>query len=112
MKKKHFMILGRVGLIYYSWLLVVLFLCLIFAYESTKAINWPAIITGILFFLLVLYTYFNSYWQNNCLKLPFKRKINKNRQPQLISRFNWLAIYQVKVTELEKYLLLRIEKQN
>lgn len=112
MKKKHFMILGRVGLIYYSWLLVVLFLCLIFVYEGTKAINWPAIIIGALFFLLVLYTYFNSYWQNKCLKLPFKRKINESRPPQLISRCSCLTIYQVKVTELEKYLLLRIEKQN
>lgn len=112
MKKKHFMILGRVGLIYYSWLLVVLFLCLIFVYEGTNAVNWPAIIIGALFFLLVLYTYFNSYWQNKCLKLPFKRKINESMPPQLINRCSCLTIYQVKVTELEKYLLLRIEKQN
>lgn len=79
-------------------------------YEGTKLVNWPALICGLLFLILVLYTFVNSYWKGSCFKLPFKRKITKISEPQLVSSFNCLKIYQVKVAELEKYFLLRIEK--
>lgn len=110
MEKKHFIILGRAGIIYYSWGLIILFLSLIFAYESTKPINWPALVCGLLFLTIVLYTFTNSYWTGSCLKLPFKRKITNIYEPQLVSSFYWLKIYEIKVAELEKYFLLRIEK--
>ncbi|MBA1394980.1 acyltransferase, partial [Lactobacillus sp. XV13L] len=62
MAKKHYVVWGRVGLIYFSWLLIVLFTSLIIAYEGTSSFNWPAIGCGILFVLLAVYTYVNSYW--------------------------------------------------
>ncbi|MDE6491803.1 MAG: EbsA family protein, partial [Lactobacillus sp.] len=44
MKKKHFIFLGTAGIIYYSWLFIILFISLILMYESNTTINWPAII--------------------------------------------------------------------
>lgn len=109
MKKKHFIILGRIGLIYFCWLLNIFFLSWIFAFEGTKTICYPAIISMIIFVLLIIYTYLNSYWNKQSLKLPFKTKIITNSQPKLCSQYYWFKIYEIRTTDIEKYYLLRIE---
>jgi hypothetical protein len=111
MRKKHFLILGRVGLIYFSWLLIIFFLSWIFAFEGTKVICYPAIICMAIFVLLIIYTYFNSYWNAQSLKLPFKSKIITANKPKLYSQHYWFKIYRIRVTDIEKYYLLRIEKK-
>lgn len=110
MNKKHFIILGPSGLIYYSWMLIILFLSLIITFEGTKAVNWPAIACGLLFVLVVFYTYFNSYWHDDVLKLPFRAKIRSSKKPQLVYKWHWIKVYAVKVTELGQYYLFRLEK--
>lgn len=112
MNKKHFFILGRVGLVYYSWLLIVLFVSLILAYESTKAVNWPAIVIFLVFGILLLYTFMTSFWTKDSLKLPFTKKVKKNLAPKLVYNWQIFRIYEVKVTDLEKYYLFRFEKRN
>lgn len=110
MNKKHFIILGRVGLIYYSWVLIIFFISLIIIYEGTEITNWPALFFGILFFLILLYTYQSSYWTEECLKLPFKEKTRKYSKPKISGKWRNLKVYEIKVAELEKYYLLRFEK--
>lgn len=112
MKKHHFIILGRVGIIYYSWLLIVLFTTLTLAYESTKAVNWPAICFGIIFLLLVIYTYLASYWAKMILKLPFKKKINCQVAPKLRYTWQFFNVYEIKISTLQTYYLLGISKFN
>lgn len=110
MNKKHFLILGRAGLIYYSWLLIVLLISLILTYEGTRAVNWPAIICGVIFIILTSYTYFNSFWKTGWLKLPFKKRIKNQGEPKLVYHRKLIKIYEIRVAELEKYRLLRIVK--
>lgn len=112
MKKHHFIILGRAGIIYYSWLLIVLFTTLTLAYESTKAVNWPAICFGIIFLLLVIYTYLTSYWTKMSLKLPFKKKINCQIAPKLCYTWHFFNVYEIKISALQTYYLLGIGKFN
>ncbi|BDR60499.1 acyltransferase [Lactobacillus xylocopicola] len=109
MNKKHFIILGRVGLVYYSWLLIVLLISLIMLYEGTPSLNWPAIIWGSLFLLLTGYTLINSYWNKQGLKLPYKAKMSSKVEPELIHCWSFFRIYRIQVDSLEKYHLLRIE---
>lgn len=111
MNKKHFIILGNVGIIYYSWLLIVLFLSLIITYESTKTINWSAIAWEILFIFLVIYTFLTSYWKGNIFKLPFKGKIQLESVPQINNKWHCFSIYVVKIDNFKKYHLLRIERR-
>ncbi|ASW12012.1 hypothetical protein LDL72_06625 [Lactobacillus delbrueckii subsp. lactis DSM 20072] len=54
--KKHLIFLGDLGVIYYSWLLLVLFLTVIFCLEGNQFINLPTVITGIIFLLLLVFT--------------------------------------------------------
>ena len=44
--KKHLIFLGDLGVIYYSWLLLVLFLTVIFCLEGSQFINLPTVITA------------------------------------------------------------------
>ncbi|WEV40678.1 acyltransferase [Lactobacillus sp. ESL0681] len=110
MNKKHFIILGRVGLIYFSWLLVMLFISLILVYEATRMTFIIAAILGLIFILLLLYTYFTSYWDNSYFKLPFKSKSTITSQPKLIRSWFVLEFYQIKLSDLENYYLLRFNK--
>ncbi|MCT6811521.1 MAG: acyltransferase [Lactobacillus helsingborgensis] len=110
MKKKHFVILGRCGLIYFSWVFIVLLLSLILLYESTKVFNWPALICALVFVMLLFYTYVYSYWNENILKLPFRTRIKKVAAPQIVLQWHCFKIYKIKVAEVGQYYLLRCEK--
>ncbi|WEV50277.1 acyltransferase [Lactobacillus sp. ESL0731] len=110
MTKKHFIILGRVGLVYFSWVFVVLFLSLIIAYEGTHITNWPAIILGLVFIILLIYTFLTSYWNEQYFKLPFRAKVKSNKQPEMFWQWRRLNVYVITVADLEKYYLLRIAK--
>ncbi|MCT6892031.1 MAG: acyltransferase [Lactobacillus sp.] len=110
MKKKHFVILGRSGLIYFSWILIVFFLSLIFLYESTKAFNWPALICVLVFIILLLYSYFNSYWDKENFKLPFRFRTQVSSEPSVLLQWHYFKIYEIELDEFGHYYLLRIEK--
>lgn len=110
MKKKHFIILGRSGLIYFCWILIVFFLSLIFLYESTKVFNWTALICALIFLTLLLYTYFNSYWDTSIFKLPFRSKTKMLSEPTILLQWHIFKIYEIKLDEFGHYYLLRFEK--
>lgn len=73
--KKHFIFLDKAGIIYYSWLFTLLFIGLILGYEGTSTLNWPAIILIVIFFILLIYTWFASYYSPEILKFPYRKKL-------------------------------------
>lgn len=109
--KKHFIFLGAPGIIYYSWLLALVFVGVTFAYESNKAISIPSIILCSLFGILLIYTWFNSYLEEEnkgyLFKLPY-RKISEVTTPQLIFQWHIFKLYKLK-DNYRKYYLILIE---
>lgn len=111
MKKKHFIFLGKPGLIYYSWLFIILFLGLIFGYEGTEKINWPAISLVTLFFILFIYTWLNSYFSGDLLKMPYRTKDKINGHVNLIWNWKFCELYRVKVDEMKTYYLFSFNRK-
>lgn len=113
--KKHCLLLGKTGLIYNSWLLVLLFIAFIVAFEGNRAIVWPAIILGLVFACLLFYSFRNSYvlqrGEQTKVKVPYKRQTTAVRAPQLIARWHSFAIYRVQLDELTSITYLIIEKR-
>ncbi|GAA3636413.1 hypothetical protein GCM10022297_13850 [Lactobacillus hamsteri] len=110
MKKNYFIFLGKNGLIYYSWLFVVLFIGLILGYEGTSKINWPAIIFIVIFFIILIYSLLSSYYTESYLKLPYKIKMPLKQAPNKVWAWRVFNIYQVRIDNLHQYFLFRIEK--
>ncbi|WP_056956238.1 hypothetical protein, partial [Lactobacillus amylolyticus] len=109
--KKHFIQLGRIGLIYYCWLFIILFIGLVFAYEGTEKVNWISIIITVVFFLILGYILCNSYYEKDLLKLPYRSKI---KQPiSVITVWTWKAmrIEKIKVNKMQIIYLFRIERK-
>ena len=69
------MFLGVAGIIYYSWLLIVLFIAFILGYEGNKAISIPGIVVGIIFLLLAVYTWSFSYLQKGGTMADFQQAV-------------------------------------
>jgi hypothetical protein len=113
--KKHCLLLGKTGLIYNSWLLILLFVAFIVAFEGNRAIVWPAIILGLIFAGLLFYSYFNSYvlqrGEQTKVKVPYKRQTTTVRAPKLIARWHSFAIYRVQLDELTSLTYLVLEKR-
>ncbi len=113
--KKHCVILGKNGLIYNCWLLILLFIAFIVAFEGNRAIVWPAIILGLIFACVLFYSYRNSYvlqrGEQTKVKLPYKRQTTAVRAPRLISRWHSFAIYRVQLDELTNLTYLVFEKR-
>ncbi|MDF7638908.1 EbsA family protein [Lactobacillus sp. ESL0791] len=110
MKKKHFILLGRTGIIYYCWLFIILFVGLVLAYEGAANISWAAIIVLSVFFVLLIYTLVNSYWNRQYLKLPYRPRVNLKNEPRESLKWGIFKFYQVKTSPLQTYYLLRITK--
>ncbi|CCI85568.1 hypothetical protein FC52_GL000267 [Lactobacillus pasteurii DSM 23907 = CRBIP 24.76] len=108
--KKHFVFLGTAGIIYYSWLFVILFVGLVITYEGTEKINWLAI--GILAVALMafIYTWISSFYNDKYLKLPYSKKRQINQEPELIGSWKFFKVYRLQLNSIKKYMLLRIEK--
>lgn len=79
-------------------------------YEGTKITTWLAIFCGILSLLILIYTYNSSYWTKEYLRLPFKEKIRNPGKPKVFGKWYALKVYEIKAAKLEKYYLLRFEK--
>lgn len=111
--KKHFIFLGVPGVIYYSWLLTLIFVAIIFGYESNKSLSVPGLVLGIIFGLLVIYTWMCSYFkeskQNHLFKLPY-RSIVKISQPKLRTSWKIFDFYEIK-DNYHNYLVMCINKR-
>ncbi len=111
--KRHFIFLGAAGVIYYSWLLALIFVAFIVGYESNKAISYPALNLGAIFVVIVIYTWFNSYFQEEAnvywLKLPYRQKLQLQN---LKIKWQWKAfvIYEAK-SKINTYLLLALKRK-
>ena len=113
--KKHFIFLGAPGIIYYSWLLVLVFIGVTFAYESNKAVSIPAVVLCLLFGIILIYTWFNSYLKEKDKKYLFKlpyRKIIMVAKPQLIFQWHIFKSYQIKDNYHKYYIILIERKRN
>lgn len=112
--KKHFIFLGVPGVIYYSWLLTLIFVAVIFGYESNKSISLPCLILSIIFVLLVIYTWICSYFkadksQNYLFKLPYRSTI-KITAPKLRASWKMFAVYEIK-DNYHNYLVICINRK-
>lgn len=110
--KKHFIQIGQAGLIYYSWLFVILFIGLIFHYEKTTPVSGPAWILIILFLLLILYSYFCSYWQKDYFKLPYRPAIKKSFVIKQRWRYRRIVVATVEINRLQQYNILFWQKKS
>lgn len=110
-KRKYFIFLGKEGLSYYSWLFIVLFVGLIVTYEGTDKINWLAIGILVIFFILFGYTISQSYYSKDGFKLPYSKRKQISAKPKLLYHWRIFSIYQVKITQVKSYLILRLEKK-
>ena len=107
------MFLGVAGIIYYSWLLIVLFIAFILGYEGNKAISIPGIVVGIIFVILTICTWTFSYLQKDkdklILKLPYRSKV-KIDQMTLHANLHNFQIYQLK-SDYQNYSILMMSRK-
>ncbi|WP_334204551.1 EbsA family protein [Lactobacillus amylovorus] len=107
------MFLGLAGIIYYSWLVIILFIAMILGYEGNKAISISGIVVGIIFTILLIYTWAFSYVAKSndqfILKLPYRTK-KKVNQPTLRAQWRIFQIYQLK-GEVQNYSILVISRK-
>lgn len=108
--KKHFIILGPAGLIFYSWTFLILFIGLVICFEGMEKINWPGTVIIIIFFAILIYSLFASYYTKKILKLPYRTKLTLTSQPSEIWHWKKLLIEEVKTENYQKYYLFRIIK--
>ncbi|QNQ82284.1 hypothetical protein FP435_03670 [Lactobacillus sp. PV037] len=110
--KKHFIFLGVEGVTYYSWLLSLIFVAVIFGYEANKGVSIPCLSLSIIFVLLVIYTWLTSYYKedqtNYILKLPYAAAMTIN-SPKLRMKWKFFKIYELK-GKSHSYLVLSISK--
>lgn len=110
MKKKHFIFLGKQGLIYFCWLFIILFIGLIFAYEGTDKISWPSVIIITIFFLLLIYTFYESYYTVDNLKLPYRKKLRYQTKPAVIWAWKNFQVEKININKYQKYYLFSFNK--
>lgn len=111
--KKHFIFLGLPGLIYFSWLISLVFVAVIIAYESNSSISIFSIILTIIFLLLLFYTWLSSYIlinkKNKIIKLPYKSK-DKIQECNLYYHWKIFSVYKIS-TKFQKYLVIFLERK-
>lgn len=73
--KRHLILLGPQGLIYYSWLFTILLIGIILGYEGNQLISISALICLLIFILLLIWTIRSSYLvlKSGKLRLPYRR---------------------------------------
>ncbi|MDN6028807.1 MAG: hypothetical protein ACTIAG_00150 [Lactobacillus sp.] len=73
--KRHLILLGPQGLIYYSWLFTILLIGIILGYEGNQLISIPALVCSLIFILLLIWTIRASYLipKSGKLHLPYRR---------------------------------------
>ena len=110
--KKHLIFLGDLGVIYYSWLLLVLFLTVIFCLEGSQFINLPTVITGIIFLLLLVFTWKKSYISFDAqtrLRLPYRKEFVLDEKTELVTSWRGFDVYRARVSRHQSidYLVFR-----
>lgn len=110
--KKHFLLLGKAGLIYYCWLFSLLFLSFIFFYEKSTKVSVTELILLAFFFAILIYGQINSYWnqEQRILKLPYARKLRTKAQARRLYYWHGLGIWTIK-PELQRYYFMTITKK-
>lgn len=112
--KKHFIFLGTNGLIYYSWLFIILFMSIIFQQETSKNISLACIVLESIFIISLIYTLLFSYIecknQTYFLKLPYLKK-KRVFKPEFINRYLGLSFYKVNVAN-SNYFIVIVEKRS
>lgn len=104
MKKRHLIFLGNAGIIYYSWLLVVGFLIVVFCLEGNTFVNPPTVITGIIFVILLFYTWAKSYvliGEESMLKLPYRKELQLVEVPTLVKSWKGFYFYKAKLNQYQ-----------
>ena len=86
---------------------------MILGYEGNKAISISGIVVGIIFTILLIYTWVFSYVAKSndqfILKLPYLTKMKVN-QPTLRAQWHIFQIYQLK-GEVQNYSILVISRK-
>lgn len=110
--KKHFILLGKSGLIINCWILIILFISLIFFYEKNNAISVGQLLFLALFLFLLIITVLFSYWdkERKIFKVPYLKKISTQKKPKKIWQWHCFLIYELK-PYYQKYYFLTIEKR-
>lgn len=106
MKKRYFIQVGQTGLIYYSWLFVILFVGLIFHYEKTGHTSLEAILLITLFFMALIYSLFASYLKKDYFKLPYRPAFKEAFQLKKRWQYKRIILAQVKISPLKEYEIL------
>lgn len=86
---------------------------MILGYEGNKSISIPGIVVGIIFILLLIYTWHFSYLMKSkdqfILKLPYRTKAKVNK-PTLYAEWRNFKIYRLK-GEVQNYSILVISRK-
>lgn len=109
--KKHFLLVGKAGLTYYSWLFVLLFIGLIIAYETTQKISWPATILIVLFCLLFGSSFFCSYFTEQKVVLPYRLPFKKISKIKKDWEWRRLVLYRIQVDSMHQYYVLCLKQK-
>lgn len=110
--KKHFILLGKAGLIYGCWLLILLFTSFIFYYEKDTNFSWMQIVLLLLFFIFLIHAALFSYWEekSHTFKLPYFKKIKSAQNPHLIWHWSHFYLWSIK-PHYQTYYFLTIQKR-
>lgn len=113
--KKHCLLLGKAGLIYNSWLLDILFIAFIIAYEGNQRVSWPGIIVGFAFALLLLYSFLTCFIQKgderSKIRLPYVRQAQAIKSTQLLLTVSIFHVYRAKLADRKQLTYLTIVKK-
>lgn len=109
--KKHFILLGKAGLIYYSWLFIILFIGLINAYETTAKFSWPSCILIVIFCVLLIYTWQRSYLTEQKFVLPYRTPQKIKKQGQEIASWKAFKIGLIKIDPVHQYYYLYLKNK-
>ncbi|GHV97739.1 hypothetical protein lacNasYZ03_08300 [Lactobacillus nasalidis] len=115
--KKHLIFLGDAGVIYYSWLLLVLFLTVIFCLEGSQFVNLPTLITGFIFLILAFFTWSRSYisfGRKTRLRLPYRKELVLEWEPKLVTSWRCFEVYRARISKHQSidYLVLKGKRDN
>lgn len=113
--KKHCLLLGKAGLIYNSWLLDLLFIAFIIAYEGNRSISWPAVAVGAVFALFLLYSFLTCFAMKEDgytkIRLPYQRQAQAIESAHLLFAFSVIRIYQAKLSDYKQLTFAVLERK-
>lgn len=113
--KQHFILLGKAGLIYYSWLLTILFISLTAFYESVPNFSLFAVVTLTVFAVLLVYSWFNTYLINQTqqwqLRLPYRKQITVTNAETVFEQ-RYFQIDRLQVSSYQDFYIFYFKRRN